>query len=100
MASLADAAALAEHSGFRSRVRVAALRAAVAVASEASSGDAGTDGIRATLATNVLNDPEGYTPRFAWAVVTNPTVADAGLSASDGDLEFVVASVWNALAGV
>jgi hypothetical protein len=100
MATLFDAAALARHTVFRDRVRVAALRAAVNIASEAPSGDANRDGLRSTLATNVLADPDGYTDRFAWATITNATVADAGLAAPDGDIEFVVASVWDALAGV
>lgn len=100
MALLIEAAALAKHELFRDRVTVAMLKAAVAVAAEAASGDARTDDLRGNLATNVLNDPLGHTGRFAWAVVTNPSVADQGLNTPDGDIEFVVASVWNHIAGV
>lgn len=100
VATLLDSAALARHEGFRDRVTVAMLKTAVAVAAEAPSGDARTDQLRADLATNTLNDPLGYTERFTWGVVTNATVADAGLKAPDGDIEYVVVSIWNHVAGV
>lgn len=100
MASYLDRAQLATHAGFRSRVQVAMLITAANVASEAASGDTRKDSLRAALATNVLNDPDGYAIRFAWATVTNPTVAEGGLNAPDGDLEFVIASLWDGIAGV
>lgn len=96
----ADRADLATHQGFRERVKVAMLVTAFNVSSEASTGDARTDSLRGNLATNILNDPEGYTDRFAWGIITNPTVAASGLSAPDGDLEFVVTTLWDAMAGV
>lgn len=100
MASYLDRAALAKHEGFRDRVMVAMIVTAVNVAAEGASSDQRKDSLRAALATNALNDPAGYIDRFAWATVSNATVADAGINAPDGDLEYVMASLWDALAGV
>ena len=100
MANYLDRANLAKHEGFRDRVRIAMLITAVNVSSEAPSGDQRKDSLRETLATNVLADPIAYTERFAWAAVTNPTVAEGGLTSPDGDLEFVMASLWDGIAGV
>jgi hypothetical protein len=95
--SLLDQAQLAQHAGFRDRVLVAAVKAASAVAAEAPSGDARTDSLRSTLATNVLNDPQGHVERFAWAVVQNAAVT---FDSVDGDIEFTVNSLWDGMAGV
>jgi hypothetical protein len=100
MADYLQRAQLAEHKGFQQRVQVAMIVTAVNVASEPESGDARRDGLRAALATNVLNDPDGYVRRFAWATVTNAVVAEAGLNAPDGDLEFLMSSFWDGMAGV
>lgn len=95
--SFLDSAQLAQFKGFQDRVQVAAVKAAVAVAAEAPSGDQRTDSLRATLATNVLNDPDGYAARFAWAVVQNAAIT---FDSNDGDIEFTVNSVWDHMAGV
>jgi hypothetical protein len=73
------------------------LQAAVAVAAEAPSDDTRKDSLRATLATNVLNDPLGHVDRFAWAVASNTAVS---YSSADGDLQWTVNSLWDGLAGV
>lgn len=98
--SYADRAALAAHPGFRDRVRVAAVVTAVNVAAETPNADQRVASLRKTLATNTLGDPIGATDKFTWAVLTNATVGANGLAATDGDLEFTVSSIWNALAGV
>lgn len=95
--SLLDSAQLARHPGFRDRVLSATMLAAVQVAAEAPSGDTRKDNLRATLATNVLNDPMGYVDRMTYAVVANPAVT---FEASDNDIQFSVNSVWDAVAGV
>jgi len=95
-----DTAALAEHRSFRDRVAVAMTKTAVNVAAEGPSDDARKDSLRSALATNVLNDPLGYTERFTWAVLTNAQVAANGLNAPDGDLEYTLSTVWDAIAGV
>lgn len=95
--SLLDQAQLAQYEGFRDRVLLAAVQAAVNVASEAPSGDSRKDSLRATLATNVLNDPEGYRDRFAWGVAQNVAVT---FTSNDGDIQFTVNSLWDGIAGV
>lgn len=99
---LQETAALARHETFRDRVGMAVVKAAVNVAAElpADPPDTRKDELRANLATNVLNDPDGHRARFTWAVLSNAAVAGAGLDAPDGDIEFTVASVWDAIAGV
>ncbi|MFF1820378.1 hypothetical protein ACFVWG_23940 [Kribbella sp. NPDC058245] len=95
--TLLDQGQLAHLQGFRDRVLVAAMQAAVAVASEPSSGDSRKDNLRATLATNVLNDPLGHVDRFAWAVVQNTAV---NFISADGDIQYTVNSLWDGMAGV
>jgi len=95
--SLLDQAQLARFDGFRDRVLVAAVQAAADVASEASSGDTRKDSLRATLATNVLNDPMGHLDRFAWAVARNVAITFAS---SDSDIQYTVNSMWDGMAGV
>lgn len=94
-----DDAALAQHKVFRDRVLVATVRTAVAVSAEAPTADAAHDAMRSALATNVLNNPLGHVERFAWAVITNPSVAASGLAATDSDLEYVLTTIWDAVAG-
>jgi hypothetical protein len=98
--SYVDDLGTAQHSIFRGRVRMAAVKAAVAVANEGPSGDERRDSLRGNLATNVLADPAGYEERFVWAVLTNSAVAAAGIAAPDGDLDYVMTTVWDALAGL
>jgi hypothetical protein len=95
--SLLDQSQLARFDGFRDRVLVAAVQAAADVASEASSGDSRKDNLRATLATNVLNDPEGHLDRFAWATARNVAIT---FQSSDSDIQYTVNSMWDGMAGV
>lgn len=94
--AFADQAQLARFSGFQDRVEVAMVTAATQVASEAASDNPQTDQLRKVLATNVLNNPDDYRTRFAWAVVSNPVIT---FESSDNDIQFTVNSVWNDLAG-
>jgi hypothetical protein len=55
---------------------------------------------RLGLAQVVLRDPDAQLPAFIYPVVSNPAIAAAGLDAPDGDLEFQVTQVWDAVAGV
>lgn len=99
MATFLESANLAQYPPFRLRVRMAMLKTAVNVAAEAATADPDVDAARASLATRVLNAPAAFEDPFTWTVLTNATVADAGMDAPDGDLEFTVSSVWNAIAG-
>jgi len=98
--TLATDLATAQDETFRGRVLMAAVRAAVAIANEepAATDDAVTSR-RHALAFTMLNNPSDFQERFVWAVLTNPAVSTAGAEAPDGDIEFVVSSVWNAIAG-
>jgi hypothetical protein len=55
---------------------------------------------RYLLASDVFRDPENGVRRFIWPVVANPAIAQVGLDATDGDLEYQVAVTWDAVAGV
>lgn len=95
--ALAEQVDLALLPTFRRRALMAGVEAAVAISNEGSSGDSRVDGLRKALATNLLSAPLDYEERLAWAVAQNPAVT---FTSSDGDIQFTVASVWNALAGV
>lgn len=99
--SYIEVADLAEAASFRTRVKVAIVTAAVNVLAEDTSSMTETKASkRNALATAVLTDPQSFADRFAWPVVANPSIAANGLASPDGDLAFVVSSVWNAMAGV
>lgn len=93
--SLVDTADLATYPAFIRRVTSAVVAAAVSV------GNEGYDGtqyriMRRALATNVLADSTAWGARFAWGVAANPAIS---YTASDGDIEFTVNSLWDAMAG-
>ena len=79
-------------------VRLAAPIVAAALAISSEDGATAHHAERIALAKRVLQDPEEYARRFALPVATNAEVSAAGVAAKDSDLEFVVASVWDALA--
>jgi hypothetical protein len=95
--ALLDQAQLARHEAFRDRVLIAALNTAVAVGTEASSGDARKDSLRKTLATNVLNDPAGYVNRFSFAAAADPAIS---FGSTDNAIVTKVSALWNNIAGV
>lgn len=86
--------ALATDPTFIAKVAVAMTKAAVAVASEAST--TAHHGARATFAKNVLHDPLGYAPKVALAVVSNAAITS---ESDDGAIEFTVNSMWDAFSG-
>ncbi len=102
MATLLQSAAYANDPDLVPPLMAAMARAAVDVAAEADSTD-GHDN-RFGLAVQVLNNTAGLVPAFAWATSTNATVVDNHAVHGIGaevltDLQFVVNSVWNAIAG-
>lgn len=88
-----DQYTLSQDVTFRGRVRVAMVTAAIAIAAEA----VGTTNHRerAVYARSVLNNVEGYAPRFAEAVA-----ADATISAGSPDptIQTRVNAIWDAFA--
>lgn len=93
--SFADQAYLAQHPGFRDRVRVAMIKTAVAVGSDLDDGSE-TSRLRRAHTVNVLSDQDAWASRYAWAVVSNGAISFAS---SDSDIEFTINSMFNALAG-
>jgi hypothetical protein len=78
MGTLAVIATLAQENTFVGRVKSAMTIAALAVAGEAVAGMTTTVyGKRQHLAHAVLNAPDQYVYRFAWAAAANTTVSDS-----------------------
>lgn len=104
MASFADLGTIAQNANYQARVGYAMMVAAQNVYSE-SSNTAG-HAARLALALQVLRG--SYNPgTAALAVLTNSTIAAEAVLATipgyaipDGDIQFAVNSLWNALAGV
>ncbi len=100
--ALSDAAAYAQDGALVGPLTAAIERAAIAIVNE----DPNTDGheLRKTLARAIVQDPARYVTTFAWATSTNSTVVgkwSAGdIDGALGDLDYVIATVWNAVAGV
>lgn len=102
MTALDDAATFAADPALIPPLTAALVQAAVSIGNE----DPTTHGHlrRANLAYTILNTPTGPVGQaFAWAMSTNSTVVSewtAGNYASaQGDFAFVIASVWDAIAG-
>lgn len=94
----ADVATLAADTTFQQKMQVAMIDAAVAIMGEATNTpqfDA-----RRALAVSVLAQPSAQVARVALiAAASNATFrAAAPAVPSDGDVAFVVASLWTALA--
>ena len=94
-----DQATLAADATFRSRVRVAMITAGVQIAAEAKGAqDSTVYQKRQALVADVL--PGGgaaMLDAFTWAVTSNAAIVTGS---ADGDIQFQVNSVWNALAGI
>ena len=88
---------LANDPQFIQRVRQAAVSAALAVASEAASGNDGLDRGRQRFATAVLRDPLRYARMLSYGVVTYTTLKP---DSSDTVLANALSALWNAYAGV
>lgn len=99
--ALSDIATLADNPAFKTRIKGAMITSAVSIV-----GEAITDNKqilldkRHILGVEILNSPDSKLAAFSYAVASNPTVLAAGLSATDGDIEFTVNSVFNDIAGV
>jgi hypothetical protein len=95
-ATLEASYSLSTNATFRARVRSAIAIAAKDVFGETSSGIPSKDQKRRDLAFGVLNSVDSYVERFATLVAVNPSVTS---SASDGDIQFTVNSLWDDVAG-
>jgi hypothetical protein len=90
-----EMANLAQHPGFRDRVRVAMVTAAIAVGAEANDGSE-TSRVRRAHSQNVLKDQESWSAQYAWAVAASPDIA---FNALDSVIQDVVTTRFSAMAG-
>jgi hypothetical protein len=93
--SLSDVVDLAVNPTFLRRVTAAAVNAAVAVGAESFDGSAYRL-MRRALVVKVLEDPQLWGTRFAYAAANNTAIT---VDTSDSDLQWTVNSVWDAMAG-
>lgn len=102
MADFNEMAQIADNKAFQERVEYCLKKAAVAVMAEAAATEHHVE--RVVYAEKVL-DGSASNQEAAEAVVTNSTLTAAGdliadnHGITDGDLEFTVNSMFNALAG-
>jgi len=86
---------LANSQAFVDRVKMAMVKCAISVANE----DPATayHAARVRYAQAALANPESVARCMALGVASNAVISE---QSSDGDIEFTVASTWNAYAGV
>lgn len=86
---------LAMHPGFRDRVRIAMITAAIDIGAEENDGSEYRR-LRRAHAVNVLIDQDLWAQRYAWVVADNVAIS---FTSSDSDIQFTVNSRWDAVAG-
>lgn len=92
---------LAESASFQTRVKVAIVKAAANVVHEDGSAmNPLRRDKRAALARGILLDPATHARLFVWPVVANTQIAAEGLDSPDGDLDYQVSAIFDAMAGV
>lgn len=92
--------ALAEDGTFQARVRQAVITAAVEILADKPTNSPEAIALhakRANLAHRALTDPLSMQRAWSYAVVSNPAITT---ESTDGDIQWTVNSMWNALAGV
>lgn len=95
--SLSEIADLATWPPFIRKVQAAMITAAKDVAAEAEpESPTPRSQLRRALSVNVFADLDDYTRRFAVGVATNPVIT---YNSPDGDIQFTVNSIWDAVAG-
>ena len=82
---------------FITRVKMAAIDAAIDINAEAPSGNDQLDNARVNYATIVLREPDRQARLLAHGVVVHDS---AKVDMTDQDLYNIIASIWNAYAGV
>jgi hypothetical protein len=90
-----DIADLAQHPGFRLRVRVAMVQFAISVAVEVDNATERTRLRRAHMV-NVLSNQEFWNEHYAWAVASDPAVS---FNSNDAVLLTSVNGKFDAMAG-
>ena len=96
--TFAEQIELAEDGLFQSRVRQAAITAAIAVMAETPTAAAqAAHEKRTALALRILSEPTGMQRAWAYAVAANPSITAESV---DSDIEWTVNGLWDAMAGV
>ena len=81
---------------FINKVQQAALEVAVAILSEASSGNPDLDTARATLARQWMNAPQEMAKIFSYSIATDDRLDS---SYTDATVKTIVTDLWNEMAG-
>lgn len=101
MADYVEIHAIASDGGYQQRVRTAAVKAALQILGEAPGTMSPTKtGKRQQMAASVLQGGQNW---FNWSlalILSNATLQTNGLAASDGDIDFVLPSIWDDMSGV
>lgn len=95
--SIASAMIAALNNDVQSRIQYLLIKSAIAVMAEVNTIPGHTARV---IYSNKILSGQADINEASVAVFTNATVAAAGFSAADADLEFAVTSMFNALAGV
>ena len=96
--TLAASYTLSQDATFKGRIQIAMTQAAISIGGEAlGTLKYGQWVKRADLAHDVLTDPDLWVQQFTYAVCQN---TDITILSTDSDLEFMVNSVWDDMAGV
>lgn len=99
MATYLDIYNIAHDDNFRRRVQTAALLVSRDILNDGAEDQSGP---RYVLARQALRLDEPVIDRFAWECALNPSInaqeASQNGSSPDGDIAFVVSSVWDAVA--
>ena len=82
---------------FSGRIRMAMVKAATQISSEARTVRNAVDQKRNALAVKILNDPASFTVRFVHAAIEAGALTSAS---TDAQLDTAVSGVWNGIAGV
>lgn len=90
-------ATLANDATFQPRIRMAIVKAAIQIASEAATSKPLVDIKRNSLATQVLNSPDAFLTRFVAAAIEANALT---LASVDANIDVAISSVWNDIAGV
>jgi len=92
---------LAMAASFRARVAVGITRAASSVLMEDQSEMIYARAEkRYQLATVALRDPVPRVDLFVWPILSNASIAEKGLDASDSDIEYQIGQIWDLVSGV
>jgi hypothetical protein len=98
--SLIHMSDVANAPSFKNRLIACIVKTAGDVFQEAPHESPAVANKRRALADAAMMDPQSVAQRFVWPMLSNPAIAAAGIEATDSDLEYQCAQVWNTVAGV